>query len=37
MDDKLNFNQETTLCGKSILNLFDELKENNYKINLHFV
>ena len=30
-------NQETTLCGKSILNLFNELKINNYKINLHFV
>jgi hypothetical protein len=37
IDDKLDFNQETTLCGKSILNLFNELKENNYKINLHFV
>lgn len=35
--DGLDFNQETTLCGKSILNLFNELKVNNYKINLHFV
>ncbi|HEG0497188.1 TPA: zeta toxin family protein [Campylobacter jejuni] len=37
IDDKLNFNQETTLCGKAILNLFSELKEHGYKINLHFV
>lgn len=37
LNDKLNFNQETTLCGKSILNLFNKLKENNYKINLQFV
>lgn len=37
IDDKLNFNQETTLCGKTILNLFKELKENNYKINLRFI
>ncbi|EAJ7142290.1 ATPase [Campylobacter jejuni] len=37
IDDKLNFNQETTLCGKAILNLFNELKEHGYKINLHFV
>ncbi|EJM0816173.1 zeta toxin family protein [Campylobacter jejuni] len=37
INDKLNFNQETTLCGKAILNLFSELKEHGYKINLHFV
>lgn len=36
-NDRLNFNQETTLCGKAILNLFKELKENNYKINLYFI
>lgn len=32
-----NFNQETTLCGKSILNLFKELKDKNYKIELYYV
>lgn len=37
INDRLNFNQETTLCGKAILNLFKELKENSYKINLHFI
>lgn len=36
-NDRFNFNQETTLCGKAILNLFKELKENNYKINLYFI
>ena len=32
-----NFTQETTLCGKSILKLFDELKENGFNIKLYFV
>ena len=32
-----NFNQETTLCGKSILNLFKELKSKDYKIQLYYV
>ena len=34
---KTNFNQETTLCGKSILNLFKELKSKNYQIQLYYV
>ena len=32
-----SFNQETTLCGKSIINLFHRLKEYEYKINLFYV
>lgn len=32
-----NFNQETTLCGKSILNLFKELKNKDYEIQLYYV
>lgn len=31
-----NFMQETTLCGKSILKLFDELKERGFVIKLYF-
>ena len=34
---KANFNQETTLCGKSILSLFKELKSKAYKIELYYV
>lgn len=32
-----NFNQETTLCGNSILKLFRELKSKNYHIELYYV
>lgn len=32
-----DFNQETTLCGKSIVNLFGELKACNYTISLYYV
>lgn len=32
-----NFNQETTLCGNSILKLFRELKSKNYNIELYYV
>ncbi len=32
-----SFNQETTLCGKSILRLFNELKAKNYHIDLYYV
>lgn len=27
-----SFNEETTLCGKTIIKLFEKLKENGYKI-----
>ncbi|PAF46767.1 ATPase [Helicobacter sp. 13S00401-1] len=37
LEDKLSFNQETTLCGNSILNLFAELKKLDFKIILYYV
>jgi hypothetical protein len=30
-----SFNEETTLCGKTIIKLFEKLKENGYKIDLY--
>ena len=35
--DSLSFNLETTLCGHSILKLFEELKKKNYEIALFYV
>lgn len=32
-----NFNQETTLCGKNILNLFKELKNRGFAVWLYYV
>lgn len=32
-----SFNLETTLCGNAILNLFNELKEKEYKIVLYYI
>lgn len=32
-----DFNQETTLCGKSIVGLFAELKAKNYAISLYYI
>lgn len=32
-----DFNQETTLCGKSIIALFSELKARKYAISLYYV
>ena len=32
-----DFNQETTLCGKSIIALFSELKAHKYAISLYYV
>jgi len=32
-----DFNLETTLCGSSILSLFEKLKENDYTIHLYYV
>ncbi|HEC1746358.1 zeta toxin family protein [Campylobacter lari] len=32
-----DFNQETTLCGTSILSLFKKLQKNSYTINLYYI
>lgn len=32
-----SFNEETTLCGKTIIKLFEKLKENGYKIDLYYM
>ena len=37
MNDGLTFNQETTLCGKSIINNIFKAKERGYYIELHYV
>lgn len=37
IENKLDFNQETTLTGRSILRQMQELKNNGYKISLHYV
>lgn len=34
---KSDFNQETTLCGKSIVNLFAELKAHRFAISLYYI
>lgn len=34
---KQDFNLETTLCGSSIISLFDTLKQNGYYINLYYI
>ena len=36
-DDKISFNQETTLCGKSILRNIRKAKELGYMIEMHYV
>ena len=36
-DEDLSFNQETTLCGKSILGNIEKAKERKYSIELHYV
>ena len=35
--NRSDFNQETTLCGKSIVSLFSELKIANYDISLYYI
>ena len=35
--NKSDFNQETTLCGKSIVNLFAELKAQGFAISLYYI
>lgn len=37
IDNKLDFNQETTLTGKSILRQMKQLKNEGYKINLNYI
>ena len=36
-DNGISFNQETTLCGKSILKNIDKAKAMEYEIELHYV
>ena len=37
LDEGITFNQETTLCGKSILNNIANAKERDYFIELHYI
>ena len=37
IDNSESFNQETTLCGKGILRLFERLKEEDFRIYLYYV
>ena len=36
-DEGITFNQETTLCGKSILNNIEKAKKRGYFIELHYI
>lgn len=36
-DEGITFNQETTLCGKSILNYIASAKERGYFVELHYI
>lgn len=36
-DEDITFNQETTLCGKSILNNIAKAKKRGYFIELHYI
>ena len=36
-DEGITFNQETTLCGKSIISNIKKAKENGFKIEMHYV
>lgn len=36
-DEKVSFNQETTLCGKSILRNIEKAKELGYAVEMHYV
>lgn len=35
--DKITFNQETTLCGKSILKNVESAKKLGYKVEIHYI
>lgn len=37
IENNESFNQETTLCGKGIVRLFERLKEQDFKICLYYV
>ena len=37
IDEGISFNQETTLCGKSIIKNIKKAKEKDYKIELYYV
>ncbi|BDB67368.1 ATPase [Helicobacter cinaedi] len=37
IDNNESFNQETTLCGKGIVRLFERLKEQGFRIHLYYV
>lgn len=37
IDNNESFNQETTLCGKGIVRLFERLKEQGFRICLYYV
>lgn len=37
LDEGITFNQETTLCGKAILNNISKAKERGYFIELHYI
>lgn len=36
-DEEITFNQETTLCGRSILNNIEKAKKKGYFIELHYI
>lgn len=36
-DEGISFNQETTLCGKSIINNIEKAKKRGYFIELHYI
>lgn len=37
INQRQSFNQETTLCGKGIINLFKELNAKHYNIRLYYI
>lgn len=37
LDEGITFNQETTLCGRSILNNIEKAKKRGYFIELHYI
>ena len=36
-EENISFNQETTLCGKSIINHIKKAKKNQYRVELYYV
>ena len=37
IEDGVSFNQETTLCGNSILNNIAKARDNGYLIEVHYI